>query len=646
MTDLHVAFDQFTEGSPAYGPTPAMYSRCKPWNTDSASGYSIPCAVGTLHAGYFSAFSGSPKRADQIPRPASFTSSSGTSAVLCGALYRPYSGTRQHAILAFQSRLLSGTWNDSFRYAAVTVRNSAGTLDNTSGSEHIHTSDGYWFGLFSDAAAGGARYQVLRVNAGVTTLLAQTAAFTLSRDQAIAPRSLGLIVDDSGATVVLTPQVEFFENLATINGLVPVNPFGANVVDSSGSRITASGRVGFAMSKERLQSSPTIATATLAHYFAARDLGLNAYIVWDDFERAVLEGSVLVTGELHGANGRSLMSAWGGDHHSLQGSKLLRDSGNNRVAVTSDAEILSLYSQRPASQRTYSRRKVLVNFETGGTSRYVGVMVRCTNIEDPVAIAGYRLTLRCVSGASFNLVLEDPSTGLALATKNGISLSVATNITLELEVTNVDGVNAESGFPLLTPYIDGSTVSSWTSVSSSVEQIGNTFKDRRDTRVLSGVQEGLYVVTFSPAHDVYIDTWNETQPAGADLGESAHASIDLGGEQDGKTGTLTVPLEFPEVRRVLPVAQHVFESRRRQRIRLASRERRFYRGGMRAAKRIGEADAFRAFIESHKGSATPFDFVAPDGSTVVVAFKVAKQGTTHAAPEVVSYDTELEERIA
>lgn len=651
--------DTFGESSPVYGSKLTSWIRNRPWTTDAATGYAIPTAVGTLHSGYFAPISGSTSRWRRHSKPASFTSPAVTVAPLCVAMCRSYFAVRTMPVLCFSLRLLEGNYNDSFRYAYIAVRNTGGTVDDTNGSEHIHSSSCYAFMLNNAAGAGGARYQLLRVNSGTITLLAQTAAFTLSAAQIMAPRSLGLMVDDSGGNVVLTPQVEFYEQVTPSSGLGAVNPFGASIVDSSGSKITSTGRVSFGLSMERAQSSPTIKTATLAHSFAIKDLTLDAWVFFDEWERVCLDGGSLVTGELHGKNGRSLHNMWLGEWGTLAGAHLLRDAGANRIKVTdSSVDFIAAY-QKPATRDYFTQRKITSNFASSATSgASLAIVARGTALEDPARRIGYglrlqmtaggtptfQLSLLCYDGANVNPLFRT----LTLASTPTIAgLVTGSDISIELEIENQGGVDATLGFPRFIARVNNVAVTTWVAALDlpGIEVDGSEITDERPERILTGREEGLHIKTNPSTAGFKIDTWVDTQPSGADLGPDSQSSADVGSEVDGKTGTFVAPLANQEIRRVLPVEQNISESRHVQRVRLATRERRFIRGTMRAAKRTTEKDPLRAFVAAHQGAGIPFDYVDPRGVAMVGAFKKGKHKDSPVAPEVSSYEVEIEERI-
>src|SRR5688572_6252898 len=177
MTQLLASDDLFTENATHYGQKLAGYIRLVPWAADAATGYSIPAALGHLHSGYFNLAGGTP----HAKTPAAFTSPASGSSTghLCCVLWRPYFAARCRATLAAQCYVTNGVYNDTFRYAGVTVRNTGGSYDDTAGIEAISSGSGYFFLLANSAGVGGAKWLLLRVNSGTITVLAQTAFLTL-----------------------------------------------------------------------------------------------------------------------------------------------------------------------------------------------------------------------------------------------------------------------------------------------------------------------------------------------------------------------------------------------------------------------------------------------------------------------------------
>lgn len=651
MTQLLPVDDLFTENATHYGQKLAGYMRLRPWTVDGGTGFIIPTAVGQLHSGYFGLLSGSPQQLSVNQSPAAFTTAGGTSTAgdLCACLWRPYYSLRHTSSLTFTTIVTTGIYADTFRYAGVTVRNTGGTYDDTDGIESVTSGSGYWFLLA--AVGGNAKWLLVRVNAGTVTLLASSAFFALTVGAAGKLRTMNLTVTDSGSTTVLTATYESANDAVGINGTRgATNPFGAAVVDSSGSRLSAAGRAGFGMSHERVQASPTIRSATLAHAFQITDTDTGAAVLRDEFQRAVLLGCALTTGELNGKNGRNLLSMWGNDTAAGNFYRTKRDAGNNRLLIDhATAAITEMWSQRAASHSATQRRNIRCNFGVGATTRYVGIRLRGTNFWDTLTRKSYQATLAFNSGGTWDLIVYWHTTNYFIAaTKTGLTgLAVDTDIKLDFDIANAGGADAFTGEPNLIVRVNDVAVTGWTGLLSGFEALANgTLIDHRSTRILTGLEQCIEVRTPASTHPVRVDTWTDVPAAAVDFGESTHLSIAVSSEVTGKTGTLSLSHSrvIKKEKRIRAV-RHPFDSRHVGRLLMDTRERRVWTVRSRAAS-VAENVAFLAFVDSHKAAEIPFTWVTDEGESVAAAFVKDRFKTPLKGPGVHEFEFELEERFA
>lgn len=648
MVQLLPGDDAFTENATHYGQRLAGYLRLRPWTSDAATGYAIPTAVGHLHAGYFNILGGALSAASATPAAFTSAASGASTGHLCSALWRPYYAARCKATLALSCAVTIGTYADTFRYAGVTVRNTGGTYDDTAGVEALSADSGYWFVLAQDAGAGGAKWLLLRVNTGTITVLAQSAAFTLSANQASKLLVMDLQVADASGNVSLTATYQFQGSATPVGGFTTTNPFGGAIIDSSGSKLTAAGRCGFGMSRERVQTGPTIRSATVASYFQIYDSDSTAYVLVDEWQRVALAGCTAVSGELNGKNGRMLSSMWGDDVAGTNTLKAKRDAGNNRIALDT-AGFYGMWSQRPASHQATQHRTVTLNFVTSANQRYAGILLRGTNLHDVLSRACYHAQLLRTGAGAWECRIYDERIGYtALAVKTGLSLSDATDIDLEFEIENSGGVDDLTGEVHMVVRIDGVVVSGWSGAPAGVViQSSGLVIDQRSARILTGFMEGLEATLTTSTEKLYLDAWLEPTSVFDESDENAQDSIAVSDELDGITGTLVLPIDWNvNLRKRARRARHVMCSRHVGRIALDRTMRRRWRVRSKTAT-PSEKATLLAFFDGHRGVEVPFYWAEPRrAETVPVAFIDKRLADTLRAPNVVDFSFELEERLS
>jgi len=647
MAQLLPKNDSLAEGATHYGQKLAGYIRLRPWTSDASTGYAIPTQVGHLHSGYFNlpAGTGVPGRTST---PAAFTASGSSTGQLCAALWRPYEALRCTATLACWLYITTGVYNDTFRYAGVTVRNQGGSYDDTAGVEAISSSSGYWFLLVNDAGAGGAKWLLLRVNSGTVTVLAQ-AAHTLTSGQVGKTLILNLQVAGSSGNVVLTPTYDFQGAASPIGGSSPTNPFGGAITDSSGSKLTSAGRCGFGLSRERVQSSPSVTrSAHVADYFQIEDTDSGAAVLVDEWQRAALTGCTAVSGELNGKNGRMLSSLWGADVAGTSALKLKRDAGNDRVEADA-AGIFGAWSQRPADDIAAQHRKVIARWATSSNQRSVGIQLRGTNLHDPTNRACYNAEIRRTAAGAWEARIYDQRLGytsLAVATGLGsLGLDIDLDLPLEFQVENANGVDSYSGEVHLIVRANDVVIDNWTSAPSGVEiQSSGLVIDRRSARILTGPMEGLEIALLTSTDRVYLSEWEQVSSLVTTPGESAQASIAVSTETDGATGTLTLPRGWSiSITKRARRARHVFASRHVGRVAMDTSRRRTWTVHASPCSQLERAD-LATFYDSHKGVEVPFNWTTPDGEAVIAAFVDPRLAVTLRAPIVRELEFDLEER--
>lgn len=647
MTQFLPVDDSLAEGATHYGQKLAGYMRLRPWTSDAATGYSIPTAVGHLHSGYFNLSAGT-STPGRTSTPAAFTSSGSSTGQLVSVLWRPYEAQRCTATLACWLYITTGVYNDTFRYAGVTVRNQGGSYDDTAGLEAISSTSGYWFMLVNDASAGGAKWLLLRVNSGTITVLAQV-AHTLTTGQIGKTLILNLGVADSGGNVVLTPTYLFQGSGTSVGGAIPTNPFGAPITDSSGSKLTAAGRCGFGLSRERVQSSPAVTrSAHVAAYFQVVDTDSGAAVLVDEWQRAALTGCTQVSGELNGKNGRMLASLWGADVAGTSSLKLKRDPGNDRVMADS-VGIYGAWSQRPATDTSAQHRKVVARWDASSNQRSVGIQLRGTNLHDATNRACYNAEIRRTGAGDWEARIYDERLGyttLAVATGLGaLGLADATDIPLEFQIENANGIDTHTGEVHLIVRANDIVVDTWTSAPAGVEiQPSGLVIDRRSARILTGSMQGLEVALQTSTEKVYLSDWEQVSSLVVTPTESAQESIAVSTELDGVTGTLTLPRGWSvSITKRARRARQVFASRHVGRVATDTRRRRSWTVQAHPSTQTERSD-LATFYDAHRGVHVPFNWTTPDGEAVVAAFVDPRLAVTLRAPIVREFQFEIEER--
>lgn len=669
MTQLLAANDPFTEGTPNYGTYPALYQRFNPWEAagstgESATGYLLRTdRVCDLHSGYF----GSPPPPGVVDpissTPASWksnlaSSASGGDRVFCAALERQNVAADVTAVATFQLYMIAGSAaSDTFRYAGVCVRASGSpTYDATAGSERIINGDSYWL-LICNNGTLGYKWKLVRVNAGSVT---QLATQNISSIDLTRPHTMSLKVETSGGNVVLTAHSSKLSGtLGTIGGRTPVALFSGPITDSSGSKITASGRCGFGAFQDFQQSSGTVKSTTLVTAFEIQDS--SATLVFrDEFVRASVYQCGSITADGNGISGRDLMCAWTSGSHGINARALERDSGNNRIAVTSTA-LLGHYSTRSATNPYTCWRSVRFNLlNPSGNPTSCGLALR-----------GSWSTSAVVPGNYYELRIyhdEVASSGLFTAKLNFVnafgvrtllaqntnlsafSLTLNSNFDVEMRVRNVGGADETTGTPEITTLIN-STAITWTNMAGSAVVL------QADKSVLhaaaggsgpwQGSVEGFLAFPGTSA-TVRVDSWTELSSVSGTTStpHDEMVGISISGETDGATGTLSTPIDWgTETVTAWRQIRHRYDSGHVNVLLNSSRKRRMWRVTAHACTE-SERSTLLSFWDSHGGSDVPFNWVEPDGgATIVARFWTDDLGATLRAPGVTAFSFDLLEML-
>lgn len=633
MTQITPSADVFSQGTPKFDTARLFeYVRAAPSATDPSyalggTGFSINTwsQASRIYSGWFGqGVGGSPLEAGQSAQPAVSTAN-----VALGTRIPTLWIPREHVFLeadvevSFQEQSTNSAQLHSAAGArraicGVAARVAGATLTNPGAANTYHAGgDGYFFGWCFDngLAVGGGKYVLWRVNAGVCTRLADdptgaTTSTTWLESQPWRPRVVRMTVHDDGATVVL----RCYRRRGGF-GSIGDDDLLFEYVDSSGSRLTAQGRVGFFVSNE--QSQAAVWTAPCVNYFQARAYGVTPYKHRDEWTRYNLRACAAFAPSSTAFVGYDLASGWFGD--SLSGSaagSLLEDDGNSRASVVAGAAG-TFTRQYPADDPVTQDRQLLVRFASAGTpdgTRAAGPALRVSHAQAVglAASSSYSFVLEYdddASTARFALYRTVTSARLLLA-------ELATTYDLDDNRQLALSVEANSGgAAVLLAYEEGIQLALEEPASPvsgvSVDAAG-TVIDASSARVQSGAAQGFYAsVSASSTQALYVDAFDAAGLVAGELLEEDMASVGFPAEGAGETGTLEIPLGWPieEVCHV-PALRHELDLGHRYTALADDTEA---RGWVVSIPSWSDAErlAFRTFLAEHEGPGVPFAWTPP-----------------------------------
>lgn len=657
MTQIIAADDAFTEGATNYGSYLGAYLRFNPWqgygsSGENQTGYLIRNnGLPDLHNAYNGAF-GFPSIT-----PACFKNNvTAPTRVFSACLWRAYYAADAKASVAFVPHTMLGTPNSgSFSYVGVCVRASGQTLDNTQNAEKVYDGDSYWF-ILANSASLGCSWLLLRVNAGVVTVLASTSETRPAWEQM---SEIHLSVDDVAGNPTLTATTKLYTSHFAgypiqLDG-TPLTRTVFEYTDSAVGKLTSSGRCGFGSAQEHNQS--TIRTNTLIPWFQIYDIGTASIVHRDEFVRTSQHIARALTSDTFNNFGRSVMCGFCGDIHGIFARSLARDSGNNRITVASPGTA-QIVSTRPATNLYTQERSCVFNIVTSANATDVGITLRATWAGlGVVALQGYRFVVRNTGSAWTARIVrlrsgasgDTPAGGEVTLVQNtdisSFGLSTGTDFTLSFAVSNYGGTNETNGTPLLVAEINGVSPA-W----SLASEPGVTIQSDESVLhvngpslfLMSGNAQGIVALPGTSA-TVRFDTWTDVVAAVQEIGEDEMASIVPATEVDGATGTLVFPYDWPvEEERVWRVMDHRFDSRHVARMSWDQSGRRRWRVTANAITG-DERDDLKDFYDDHKGPEIPFTWVEPNGETITAHFVDDELALVLKAPDVYSFDFSIEE---
>lgn len=671
--------DGFAAGSTAFGDHLSAYLKGSWWATSTAlahptagTNYSTGFNAADLYDVFASSNGAAPRYGSPSANPASF-------------LWRALeTSSNVVATLGIQARVINGSAHNPdrlFPAAFVIARAGGGTYDAATHSTN-NITQGYAFGFWSDSTREAAWF-LLRLTAGPTITILDSRAFRGSG-------GLSTEIDATNAneieirctTVAGDARIRGFYRVPNkTGGHTEVEVF--DYTDSSGSKITAAGRCGFALSGQfNAGGSPGGAVAGLATFFQISVAGTVS--VRDEFERAWRQAALAysVTIGAQTFDGYSLLQSFAGDWFgpTAYDRKLFRSKVGgltDRLNVKPDTEPTGsgaglggfLASQRAPTDRRSQNRSVQIRFSSlqqsgaAGTTnpstfRAAGIFVRASGSGTPstswVPTNGYLALLNFDDGGGPScdcLVYRwSSSTPTLIAQKAGVSVSIDTDYTFRFDAYNqLDASGQPTAAVVLRTFIGGVQVV-LDLVDSSVDvTTAGTVVDGSSERVTEGALEGIYC--FDPDGDktIFLDAWAEGALTNSLVGtEADQASIAVEDElQGGTVGTWAIPAGWPMEEILYRPKQSVaFESGHVRAGAMFSRTRRRFRVGARAIKPT-ERDDLLALWELTDGVVGAFDFTPPGESTpLAVHFVDERLGIKLRDRAVYEYDLELEELIA
>lgn len=561
--------------------------------------------------------------------------------LLTGWCLRDYVAAEVEVACTYTMRHMPGPdWVSAIGFDVMLgARLSAGTLtDGGLETAHLLNGDGYYLHVQVNSS-GGQKLYLTRVNGGTVTRLADSPAGAPATNfipwatwnAGNRAKTLRLTVHTNGGQVELRAYVT---NVGAEQLVLSYN-------DTSGSRITASGRCGFVGPNEWIQGSG-------AHGVAFQSFRVSTYggtlIAYDDFARLSVNAAAVVTrtftsGTYAGwsVDGRDLVSTWYGDLRGVAGfaSRLLKSVDRLKLSSAA-ADMTGFYmSQRYANDIRTQDRKVKFELENTapgviGLVRGVGVVVRCGNV-----LAGGVPVSAYVFEARYD---QDAATALYTLTRytNGVAVLLASKVAtgavvpgieyeIELQVDTIALPDPINGYARLRAY-KASVQVQLLPLSPTLPGINvladGTVVDTTSARIRTGPGEGFYVRSKNLATaGVFVNAWGTGSFNPPATGESTEASIPVPAENAGATGTFPAPYcwgagEDEE----LPVIDHVLEGDHRYLSPMVELRRRAWTIGCPESAKAAEIQLLQAFFDDRAGSEIPFTLTSPRGTTVTVRF--------------------------
>lgn len=644
MTQVYPQTLAFDDTATPAGGWHCGYARILPWgaSAEGGSGDSIVSSVGDLSSAY-SVSPGSPKRASVMGLG---TPGTGMSHFVWSKDYLANAEVRA-AVFWKPSPSLGVT---GFRYAMIGVRIAGQSInDSTPGFERLENGNGYWLELRSTASANTAKWILLRVNSGSVTKITESSLFDISALNLTAGIIMSLRATTSGGNAVLrcqrAPVGKFGMEAPDF-----VDVFGADVTDSSGSKLTAAGRCGLGTTQ------PPTGGATLFGAFQIKNADTNTVVLCDEWERANYAVGGSVGPDANTLAARNLLPYFGGSIGGYTGvnRRLARDAGNNRMRNDSTVGVawdcpMAVAATHPAIQRRWGH----VTFSTpSGQVDTLAIELRGSGLHGVGAPtnACYRAEIECTDGTAFVAKLCSYAGGLRtdLASKTLSGPATGTPVKFEFETVNTGGATALVGTPNLILRVDDVVVTGWTlaAVTGISQLASGVVLDSRSSAIRTGYEVGhRYRRGSLTVGTILFDNWTDAATL-PEVGFNDLATVSMASETVGATGTLSIPISWrvEELPR-FPSLAHPYEDDFTQTFPIGSRFRRRWKVEI-PNSREAAATTLLDFYDDHGGVEIPFNWITPDGDSAVVAFVSDDLPKKLRDADVYGAEFELEERFA
>ncbi len=538
---LAAAYSPYKAGASGY--IPLRF----PSFSDSAGGntYTITTSavnyMPSLHDGYSTS---------ATARVASMVEASTTSLVFNSPAYRVGAAIwRMHALTdarvnaLFNTRMLSGSAGKrTFKFCGLIARarNQTDVTVLSAAARNQHSKEGgdfYAFCVVNDLSVGNAwRFYLLRCNAGTFTVLNSalvSASFPTVSGASFAGSGIGLELEVSGtgATVTLTCSASMSGTTASV----------FSYSDTSGSRLTSSGRCGLMMGGYDdcgdLPLSGEISGQRSTHtcaYFTLRDTSSNTLLVRDFWQRnGANQGVFYKATDKNNITGQTLMPIYGNDcfAHAVATTSNARpsrrrfSSGAWLTDTHQDGSTFQSWSLYKCKSKIASDRSIQFSYvlipvvSTGDVS--LSIYARGTPFTPGATQVGYefrgfyRVALQITATQFVAYVIATDLSNVTTAICNtgainqsswGIATPGAATMKLRVAIQNGSDIDPLANQTQIKVYYD--TGGGWVLITSygtpvaGVTNNSGTLIDTRSTRPLEGWHEGfnftLQDATVSP----------------------------------------------------------------------------------------------------------------------------------------------------
>lgn len=657
--------DAFSSGTTVYGDWPSAYMRAGFWTSKTIAhpvggNYTSTISAGELH----DAFTTAPTFDAREVTPGTDPS---------GYVWRPLESSADGVVtIGFGYRALFGNplAEQVLSTCFVAARMTGATYTSATNS-HTAWQDGYLFGFLSSGALFASWY-LLRLNAGTITVLQSSTFRNTLRVTDEFPASLGEIemdIEDDAGDVHIVCRIRRIYDGAQEEAEI------FDYTDTSGSKIAAAGRYGWALNGRRAVGGGIV--APMCTFFQVTEGGTTR--VRDEWQRALRQSGLAVTETVGITNytGRTMLNAWAGDFHGVAqfDQKLWRSKVGglgNRINIDPSAEPIGsgsgqggfCYSARRPTDRRSQNRSLQFRFSslqqdgTAGTTdptagRSVGIVLRASQTLAPsnsaIPVLGYQSLIQRDDGAGTATcsMYRWRSGSSTLLASVAVTTNVDTDYTFRFDAYNLlDAAGDNIAACVLRVFLGGTQVV-LDQVDPNVDvTAAGTIIDGTSQRIVDGSLEGIYMWCPDGDKTTFVTAWAEsTLTNQTGVVPASQASIAVPGEADNDSGqTFTAPYdwgveEIPE----RDANETPFESGHVRTCHAYTAGRRRWRINAAAITSTQRA-ALLTFWDDHNGSEVAFSFVPPYASAAVKAhFYNDRLGHQLEDVGVHSYAIELEE---